>query len=141
MPLIIYTNKEDTYLEKVKEYADFNGWSLSKAVRQILKAFVQVNMGENIVETHDEFWGKSEVEVVNEIITKLAEPKLDPEDFYALQEAKVNVNQNMEDCIKDKTNAKGEVSCYFFDNGREHHPYCKSECWTQKRLWGKRVRL
>jgi len=131
MPLIIYTTKDDTYLDKIKEYAKFNDWSISKAVRQILKAFVKVNF---------EDLPSNFVGALPDIKIETEPEKIDLATFEAQTMAKLNTNQDMEACIKDKTNDNGEVSCYFFDNAREYHPYCKEKCWTREDIWGKRVR-
>ncbi|MCE5328725.1 hypothetical protein LLG07_00065 [bacterium] len=165
MTLIIYINKDDTWLEKIKEYAKLNNWSLSKAVRQILKAFVKVNMSDSNKTTTtigldqrgadnsitDLFAAnlkkvtEKRLEDFNKAVEVFTEPepeKTDIADFEANIMGKVNQekSKDVEACIKEHTNDKGEISCYFFDNAREYHPYCKKDCWTQEHIWGKRVR-
>jgi len=163
MPLIIYTSKEDTWLEKVKEYASFNGWSLSKAIRQILKVFVEVNMQDRakttaVIEIDQSTKNNSVTDLFDTNLKKVTQerledfnkageaftepelPKIDLATFEAQIMSKVNTPIGLEACIKDKTNDKGEISCYFFDNAREHQPYCKQYCWVRTDIWHERAR-
>lgn len=169
MSMIVYLNQDDSkWLAKLNEYARFNQWSLSKAVRQVLKAFVEVNMGDK-VETTKQADGyiliDDEVPIVRSkairaridlaveeakrdgVIFDPEPEKIDADTYFAQIESQLkkpetsDIDREMAECVKEKTNANGEVSCYFFDNARDHHSFCKQYCWTSETIWGKRVRL
>ena len=135
MKLTVYINKSDEpWLAELRKYARANKWSVSLAVRELMKAyFVSTPVSRPI---------EKSVEVVQE------EPKkLDPDTYFAQVESKLaksetgDIDKQVEDCVAGRLDKDGNCSCYFFDNAREHHSFCKQYCWTDKTIWGKRVRL
>ena len=144
--IIVYINKtkDGGWLKKLDEYAKCNDWSISKAVRKLLTAFLDTNIPtekpySKPAITHNDIPGVTLKE------DKTIE-KLDPDTYFTQIESKLteaktsDIDSQMAQCIKEKTNSGGEISCYFFDNAREHHSFCKQHCWTREDIWHKRVR-
>ena len=143
--LTIYISKDDGgWLGELRKYAKSNHWSISLTIREILKDFIQCNSpGIKPIKGYQKINIPDESVVEPEIETE----KIDPDTYFAQIESKLvktetnDIDKQMAECIKEKTNSNGEVSCYFFDNAREYFSFCKQYCWTNKKIWGKRVRL
>ena len=143
--LTIYISKnDDGWLRELRKYAKDNHWSISLAVRELLSKYFEVKPEPIPVESTADISTKGKF-IFGE---KSKEPeKVDPDTYFAQIESKLakaetsDIDKQMAECIKEKTNSKGEVSCYFFDNAMEHFSFCKQYCWTNKKIWGKRVRL
>ena len=137
--LTIYINKNDEgWLRELHKYADSNHWSISLAIRELLKAILD----DSIPKASK---GEIEPKFKNIVADEPKTDKIDIAQFEAQIESKLvkettDIDKQMAECIKEKTNSSGEVSCYFFDNAREHFSFCKQYCWTNKKIWGKRVR-
>ena len=135
---LYYSKDDEAWLKELRKYAASNKWSVSLAVRELMRAyFVSTPVSKPIEKS-----GEVVVEVVQE------EPKkLDPDTYFAQVESKLaksetgDIDKQVEDCVTGRLDKDGKCSCYFFDNAREHHSFCKQHCWTDKTIWGKRVRL
>ena len=146
MRISIYLKEEDrTWLKELHKYAKENKWSVSLAIRELLSRYFEVNPVSNPVRSIEDL---SDIRLANtpEEVTAI-ENKIDPDTYFAQVESKLvkagtgDIDRQMAECIKEKTNSKGEISCYFFDNAKEYHPFCKQYCWTRKDIWKNRVRL
>lgn len=143
--LTIYINKnDDGWIRELHKYAKDNHWSVSLAIRELLSKYFEVHTTYKVNTKSKKLSDK----ISERTITITEEPKkLDPDTYFAQIESKLveaktgDINKQMAECVKEMTNSNGEVNCYFFNNAREKHSFCKQYCWTNKKIWGKRVRL
>ena len=140
--IIIYINKtrDGGWLKKLDEYAKCNDWSISKAVRKLLAAFLNTN-----IPTEKPTYispDEKEIKRINDTITT---EKIDPDTYFAQVESKLvkaetgDIDRQVEECVKSRLDKDGKVSCYFRDNGREYHTFCKQYCWPRVDVWGDRA--
>ena len=151
MRISIYYKPDEhavTIAELVR-YAQERKWSISRAIMDILDDKLMSLPNGIIAKEKALILDKKKYEdsrndvknwVNNSPKNPIADNKIDPEAFFAQMEAKALKSTDMEQCIKEKTNANGEISCYFFDNAREHYSFCKQFCWARSDLWRNRVR-
>ena len=146
----LYIKDEDRdWYKALKQYAKSNKWSVSLAVRELLKAYFEVKSESISVESTANMPTKGKFAFGDKSNKPKKDPKkVDPDTFFAQVESQVmnkeenkDIDKQIEDCVKSRLDKNGNCSCYFFDNAREHFSFCKQHCWTNKKIWGKRVRL
>ena len=139
MKLTVYVSKEDSYwLKELEKYAESNKWSVSLAVRELMKAYFEKPT--KIIEDLSDIRLATKEEVVE--IRKEKEDKLDPATFFAEMEAKALTkgNVDVDNCDRRTIDKDGNPDCYFFNQWRMYYPFCK-QCWASERIWGKRARI
>ncbi len=135
--LNFYVNKNDEgWIRELRKYAKSNHWSISLAIRELLSKYFEVNPVP-IVPIKLTNNMKNQVTIIeNKTDNKIDIAQLDVE-----MEQKVLGNTNIKQCQDSMRDKDGNVSCYFFDQGRSHYPFCVEFCWTNKNIWKERVRL
>ena len=141
---IYYSKNDEAWLAELHKYAADNHWSISLAIRELLSKYFETGP---TLPTQNVAIGNETVKVKNQD-TISATDKIDPDTFFAQVESKLakhnqagsDVAKQVEKCIAERTNSKGELNCYFFNQAREYHPFCKRYCWTRADVWGSRVR-
>jgi len=143
--LTIYISRNDeSWLKELRKYAKDNHWSISLAIRELLSKYFEVHTTYRVNTKSKKLSDKISERTIT--ITKEPTEKVDIAQFEAQVESKLiesktgDINKQMAECIKEMTNDKGEINCYFFNNAREKHSFCKQYCWTNEKIWGKRVR-